>query len=126
LEILKPAVTVFAPGFRISLRDVIVLAIGFALFLMLLKTCALISFVVAYTTGHFFLFCNVFRIALLGCTIFCGFPNWPITIAISLCVTVVVVVWEMKKPSYHGICWQQINPGLKNWWDANQAAQNLY
>jgi hypothetical protein len=115
----------------------IVLVIGFALFFTLLKTYAPISFIVAYTMGHFFLFCNVFRIArlsellwagifiaLLGCTIFCGFPNWPITIAISLCITVGVVTWEMKKPSYHGICWQQINPGLKNWWDANHPAQN--
>jgi hypothetical protein len=119
--------------------DVMVLVIGISFFLVLIKTYPPISFVIAFTTGHFFLFCNVFRIArpleflwagifiaLSGCTIFCGFPNWPITIAISLCVTTAVIVCEMKKPSYHGFGWQQINPELKNWWDANHSGQNLY
>jgi len=29
---------------------------------------------------------------------------------------VVVVVVQMRKPSYHGLGWQWINPELPNWW----------
>jgi hypothetical protein len=139
LEILKPATSKFAPGFRISLWDVVVLVIGISFFLALIKNYAPISLAIVFITGHFFLFCNVFRvarplellwagifIALSGCTIFCGIPGWPVTIAVSFGATIVVIVCEMRKPSYHGICWQQINPGLKNWWEANHSGKNLY
>jgi hypothetical protein len=75
--------------------------------------------------GHFFLFCNVFRVsrapelvwagvflALAGSTIALGVPGWPATVAASLATTVVVVTLEMRKPSYHGIGWRRINPTL--------------
>jgi hypothetical protein len=32
-----------------------------------------------------------------------------------------VVIVEMRKPSYHGVGWQRINPGLPAWWDARVA-----
>ena len=102
------------------------------LFFGLLKKNEAISLVIAFVTGHFFLFCNVFRIsrrleffwagvfiAFSGATIVSGFPNWLTTIIISLCTTIAVAAYEMKKPSYHGIFWQRINPGLKEWWDSN-------
>jgi hypothetical protein len=136
---LKSTTPEFAPGFRLSLRDVIVLLIGIGLFLGLFKSYVDVSLIIAFVTGHFFLFCNVFRISrglelswagifiILSCaTIFCDFPNWTITIAISIGATIVVVICEMKKPSYHGIYWRQINPNLKNWWDSNLSGQSLY
>jgi hypothetical protein len=129
---LKTNTPQFAPGFRIFVQDWIVLLIGIGLFFGLLKKYEIVSLVIAFVTGHFFLFCNVFRIsrglefiwagvfiAFSGPTIVDGFPNWSATIIISLGTTIAVVVYEMKKPSYHGIFWQQINPGLKAWWDSN-------
>jgi hypothetical protein len=85
---------------------------------------------VGFVLGHFFLFCNVFRIPrrseliwaasfvfLCVSTITTGIPGWTWTIIISLVVTVMLIWMEMKKPSYHGILWKQINPGLQEWWE---------
>ena len=92
------------------------------------------GFIIAFVIGHFFLFCNVFRIArplelawsavfvvLAAGTILTDTPGWPVTITVSLAVTVMAVVIAMRRPSYHGICWQWINPGLPVWWQAHIA-----
>src|SRR6185503_16949754 len=92
------------------------------------------GFVPAFVVLHFFLFCNVFRIArplelawavvfvaLAGATIVVDQPGWIVTTAVSLVATVIVIALEMRKPSYHGIAWQKINPGLPQWWEANVA-----
>jgi hypothetical protein len=81
---------------------------------------------------HFFLFCNVFRIArsselvwaaiFVGCaagTIMADTPGWIITTALSLLVTAAVVIVEMRKPSYHGLAWERINPELPVWWQTH-------
>jgi len=52
----------FRPGFRLSLIDAIVVAVGVALSILLWNT-AHIGIMIAFVVGHFFLFCNVFRIA---------------------------------------------------------------
>ena len=87
--------------------------------------------IIGFVVGHFFLFCNVFRVArplefawaslftaLAGSTIVVEQPGWPVTLAISLAATLVVIVVQMHKPSYHGIAWQRINPELRAWWEA--------
>jgi hypothetical protein len=119
----------FKPGFRLSIVDVIVLLAGIPAVVWLSHDFPVMAFVIAFALGHFFLFCNVFRIArpleliwagvftgLAGATISSGRPGWPSTIVISLAVTVVVVLIEMRKPSYHGVGWKRINPGLIDWW----------
>ena len=85
---------------------------------------------VAFVVGHFFLFCNVVRMArpyelawtavfvALACpTLLAEWPGWPATTAVALALTVVVVVLQMRRPSYHGVLWQRINPGLRAWWE---------
>jgi hypothetical protein len=92
------------------------------------------GFVVAFVLAHFFLFCNVVRMArpleltwaavfvvLAGATVAFGTPGWLATAAVSLVVTVVVAVVEMRKPSYHGVGWRWVNPGLPTWWEARVA-----
>ena len=89
------------------------------------------GFIPAFVLAHFFLFCNMGRISrpleliwagvfisLAGTTISVEMPGWLVTVPVSLFVTVVVVVVEMRKPSYHGVGWQRINPGLPEWWEA--------
>jgi hypothetical protein len=126
----------FQPGFRCSCPDLVILLGGAAAAgaaLVWLEPWA--GFVISFVIGHFFLFCNVFRIArmlelawaalfvvLAAGTVSVGFPGWPITVGLSLAATVVVVILEMRKPSYHGIFWQQINPGLREWWELNAAS----
>jgi hypothetical protein len=126
----------FNPGFRLSTVDIAVIIIGTILSVCLWQQTWWIGFIVAFVTSHFFLFCNIVRMArplelawsaifviLAGATITSESPGWPITIAVSLAATVVVVLLEMRKPSYHGIAWQRINPGLPAWWEVNVATR---
>ncbi len=122
----------FKPGFRLSPLDMGVLVGGSILSVLLWKETWWIGFVVAFVVGHFFLFCNIVRmarplelawsavfVALAGATVVADIPGWPIAIAVSLLATVIVVIFELRKPSYHGIGWRFINPRLPEWWEAH-------
>ncbi len=87
-----------------------------------------------FVLAHFYLFCNVFRLSrsleliwagifvtLATTTVLWDTPGWWPTLGASLCVTVLVVALEMRKPSYHGIGWHWINPGLRAWWETHVA-----
>src|ERR1022692_2647369 len=106
----------FAPGFRLSLTDVLMLVVGTIGALALGFITWWGGFVVGFVLAHFFLFCNVFRLArplelawsgafvlLAVGTVALEFPGWIITASISLCISILVIVVEMRKPSYHGI-----------------------
>jgi hypothetical protein len=124
----------FQPGFRLSVRDVVVIVLGIAAASYLWTIEPWWGFIVAFVIAHFFLFCNVVRMArpleLTWTAVFLAFasatllteaPGWPITTAVSLAVTFVVVALQLRRPSYHGIGWQRINPSLRAWWDAWKA-----
>ena len=115
----------FAPGFRLSVVDGFVLLGGGAGVIILSMIVWWWGFVLGFVLGHFFLFCNVVRmarplellwggvfVALAGATIVLETPGWLVTALLSLVVTGVVVVVEMRKSSYHGVGWKLINPGL--------------
>lgn len=121
----------FAPGFRFSGLDGLVLVGGTVTAIVLATYVWWWGFVVAFVLAHFFLFCNVVRMArplelawaavflvLAGGTVAIETPGWLLTVLVSLVVTVVVVGVEMRKPSYHGVGWQRINPALPAWWAA--------
>jgi hypothetical protein len=121
---------IFAPGFRLSFIDVAVLVMGTIGTIALWSMTWWWGFVVGFVLAHFFLFCNVFRIArnlelmwaavflaLAGATIVAEVPGWIATTIMSLMVTVAVVAAEIRKPSYHGIAWNRINPALPAWWE---------
>jgi hypothetical protein len=126
--------TVFAPGFRLSVVDVFVVIGGIVAAITLSMYMWWWGFVLAFVLAHFFLFCNIVRMArpleliwagvfvvLAGATIAFDAPGWLVTASASLLVTVIVVIVEMRKQSYHGVGWQQINPGLPAWWEARVA-----
>lgn len=126
----------FAPGFRLSVSDMLVLIVGTGGALALGSMVWWWGFVVGFAVGHFFLFCNVVRmarplellwagvfVALAVATITLGVPAWPLTAASSLLVTALVVVLQLRSPSYHGLGWQRINPGLPVWWAAQSGQQ---
>jgi len=119
----------FKPGFRCSAFDMVVLAGGAAMSAFAWDWTSRLGFVIAFVIGHFFLFCNVFRISraleliwagvfltLTLCTLSWKWPGWGWTVAVSLVVTVVAIAIEMRKLSYHGIGWRWINPRLRDWW----------
>lgn len=120
----------FSPGFRISWLDTIILAAGI---------CALLfapgdfAWIIGAAVGHFFLFCNVFRMSrkpeliwattftlLSSATLHWNAPPWPVTVAISFLLAAVLIALETRKPRYHGVAWQKLNPRLPDWWKAQQ------
>lgn len=122
----------FAPGFRLSVVDGFVLLAGVAGTIILSMIVWWWGFVLGFVLGHFFLFCNVVRmarplellwsgvfVALAGATILLETPGWLVTALLSLVVTAIVVAVEMRKPSYHGVGWKWINPGLPAWWESH-------
>jgi hypothetical protein len=124
----------FTPGFRLSMFDAVILVVGLGAAMGLALVVWWWGFLVAFVLGHFFLFCNAFRLsrpleliwagafmALAAPSIIAGMPGWPITSALSLVVTLVVAIVEMRKPSYHGVGWQRINPALPAWWKSQAA-----
>jgi len=121
----------FAPGFQLSVLDVIILAVGLTAAFALATAVWWCGFVVGFVLGHFFLFCNVVRMArslelawaavfvvLAVATVALGIPGWQVTVSVSLFTTVVVIVVQIRKPSYHGLGWRWINPELPNWWES--------
>jgi hypothetical protein len=119
----------FSPGLRLSTIDVIVLLVGGLISASIAALAPWFGIALAFVIGHFFLFCNVFRMArsrelvwavvfvvLSASTAFIGLPHWPVTLTISFVATVLLVVVEMRQPSYHGAFWRRINPDLPQWW----------
>jgi hypothetical protein len=120
----------FRPGFRLSVVDVIVVLIGAVCSLLLDGMENPLGQTVLFTVAHFFLFCNVLRmrrsfeliwaalfVILASLSLSYNVPTWPSTVLIMLAVTLVLTVLQVRQPSYHGIFWQQLNPGLPQWWE---------
>jgi len=115
----------FVPGFQLSVLDVVVLILAVIGTYVLGRYSWWAGLIILFVVGHFFLFCNVFRIArsseliwagtfevLTAATILYEIPGWTITIASSLLLTLMLVWMEMRKPGYHGVGWRLINPKL--------------
>jgi len=123
----------FNPGFRLSIVDSMVLLIGIFSSVLVYNSLALASFFILFVLGHFFLFCNVIRMSRLPELIWASSflllslsaalynkPDWPIVALVSLTISSILIVLEIKKPSYHGVFWQKINPELKQWFENKQ------
>jgi hypothetical protein len=122
----------FQPGFRWSLFDGIVLILGAGLAMGLTRIDWALSVMVAFVVGHFFVFCNVLRMVrrleliwagqfllLSSSTLLIETPTWAQTFLLASLSTVVLSVFQARQPSYHGVLWQRLNPGLPEWWRRN-------
>jgi hypothetical protein len=120
----------FAPGARLSILDVSVIILAAIASVALGNVGWWWGVGLAFVVLHFFLFCNVVRMArplelvwaaiftsLAAMTVTMSTPTPLVTFGLSSLVTPIVVTIEMRKPSYHGIAWQTINPNLPNWWN---------
>jgi hypothetical protein len=125
----------FQPGFRLSALDVVILIVGGIASAYSMSIDRWLGIAIAFVVLHFFLFCNVLRMsrpleliwaaifaALAVATISWNLLSWPIVLAISSAVTIIVALIEMRRPSYHGVGWQQLNPRLPEWWQSATAA----
>jgi len=124
----------FRPGFRLSVFDFVFLGLGAAAAYFAFSQRSLPALIPAYVIFTFFFYCNVFRIrrtpeliwaAAFILTALASFffeqPPWPITFGAGLALTVILIVLEMRHPSYHGIFWRSVNPQLPTWWDKHEA-----
>lgn len=134
----------FRPGFRCSVIDLIVIVLGslFALawgtsFDILLRIYSPIPDLAVglglfLPVFAFFLFCNVFRVSrplelvwaafyviLFTATVRFEVLDWRLTIGLLVFAMTTVILIEMRRPSYHGVGWQKINPDLPTWWKMN-------
>ncbi|EJB8455035.1 hypothetical protein MW332_004890 [Vibrio parahaemolyticus] len=118
----------FKPGFRLSKPDVLILILGVLVSCGLYRIAIDASLVVVFVIGHFFLFCNVFRFSrapeLIWAAVFVTLVGlsqkfYTMSIlyvfAVQVFVTILLIVLELRKPSYHGVFWQRVNPNLKSW-----------
>ncbi|WP_444918323.1 hypothetical protein [Microbulbifer sp. JMSA003] len=124
----------FKPGFRTSLLDIAVLTVAAILAYVTSSRSMILITIVLFVVGHFFLFCNVIRmsripeliwagvfVSMSTITEIAGIVSWYTTIGISLFVTFVLVILELRKESYHGVLWQKVNPNLPVWYEKNMA-----
>jgi hypothetical protein len=121
----------FRPGFRLSSTDIAVLAAGAVGALLVGRLEFWFGLVIAFVVLHFFFFCNVFRmprtlefiwaalfLLLIGSTVTTQQPGWTISFVLALIGAAVLVLFQMSRPSYHGVGWRYINPQLPQWWQA--------
>lgn len=120
----------FRPGFRLGRFDMVFLGLGAAAAYFAFTLGSLKVAIPAYVILTFFLYCNVFRIRrtpeliwagsftlITLASFYFGWPSWPMVFAAGITLTIVLIVLEMRHPSYHGIFWRSLNPRLPVWWN---------
>lgn len=126
----------FRPGFRLSEIDVGVLILGVVVSVPLARLDEFFAIALLFALGHFFLFCNVLRmmrplevawavlfVVLAASTVRTGFPTWGYTLSAMLAVTAILAAVQIALPSYHGVFWRRVNPGLPQWWAENRKSE---
>lgn len=121
----------FQPGFRFSVFDGAIITVAFLGAWSLYPYSLELAIIVLFVVAHFFLFCNVVRMSRLSELIWAGafviltslslvfnLFSWWLAAASNVLLTVTLVFIELRKPSYHGIFWKKVNPGLPDWFKA--------
>jgi hypothetical protein len=112
-------------GFRFSLTDAVALIVFWASSVWLHREHSCLWWILAITAGHFFLFCNIFRVIRfreliwasvflinVGFWFYLGRLDWFPVMACQLPLSVGVIVWEIKTSRYHGILANRWNSKL--------------
>jgi hypothetical protein len=115
-------------GFRFSLTDGIALLTFGAIAAGLYRLDSALWWMLVIAAGHFFLFCNIFRVNRrreltwaacfllnVGFWLATGQFDWSNVLLCQLPVTVGIVVREIKGPRYHGVFAARLNPALRNY-----------
>lgn len=130
----SPDIPRYAPGFRFSWTDAVVLVVGAVLITWLARFSSELAVMAAFVIGHFFLFCNVFRIgrkpelvwagafiALAALSLGLEWLELRLALGLALGLSILLILRETRLPRYHGVFWKRVNPGLPEWWrDRNE------
>lgn len=116
-------------GFRLSAVDAAFIAAAAIATILLRGRLGDTVWVIPFAVGHFFLFCNVFRVrrsyelawvaALflnIGAWALVGRFSWPLVLAAQAPVTLAAIVLEMRSREYHGIGCRRINAAHLDEW----------
>lgn len=115
-------------GFRFSATDALALLLFGAAILGLYRLDSKLWWLMATVAGHFFLFCNVFRVVRrreliwaacfvvnVGLWLLLSRLDWFNVLACQLPISVGVIAWELKAARYHGILADRLNPTLNDY-----------
>jgi hypothetical protein len=115
-------------GFRFSPTDAAVLVLFGAAVAILHRFGSSLSWIVTIVAGHFFLFCNVFRVMRrreliwaaafvvnVGLWLSLGRLDWPNVLACQLPISTGIIAWELKASRYHGIFADRLNTRLADY-----------
>lgn len=115
-------------GFRFSLADVIAISVFTSAAAGLWHLGSPLWWLLVIAAGHFFLFCNVFRIVrrreliwaglfVLNVGLWAWFDRltWPGVLLCQLPITVVLIVADIRAPGYHGVLAKRLNPRLNDY-----------
>ncbi|MBI5818171.1 MAG: hypothetical protein HZA88_04225 [Verrucomicrobia bacterium] len=110
-------------GFRFSTTDAVAIGVFTCAAVVLWRLDSPLWWMLVITAGHFFLFCNVFRIdrrheliwaALfivnVGVWVWFDHLSWAGVLFCQLPVTAGLVVANMRAPGYHGVFADRLNP----------------
>jgi len=106
-------------GFRFSLWDAAIVVAMAMLTWWLWLSVGLLAWLCPIVAGHFFLFCNVFRVgnraeliwagtmvANVFAWVLTGELDWIGVMYVQTPVTLAVIVWAMLQKDYHGLGWK--------------------
>ncbi|HLP78179.1 MAG TPA: hypothetical protein VK327_14830 [Candidatus Paceibacterota bacterium] len=115
-------------GFRFSLMDAVAIGVFMSAAGVLWHLNSPLWWMLLIAAGHFFLFCNVFRIVrrreliwaglfILNVGIWAWFDHltWPCVLLCQLPITAALIVADMRAPGYHGIFASRLNPRLNDY-----------
>jgi cell division protein FtsW (lipid II flippase) len=115
-------------GFRFTPSDAVAIVVFISVAAVFQHSGSPLWWMLLIAAGHFFLFCNVFRIIRrreliwaglfilnIGLWLWFGELTWSCILACQLPVTVVLIFADMRSPGYHGIFAKQLNPQLNDY-----------
>jgi hypothetical protein len=115
-------------GFRFFATDLAFLVVCSVAAFAMRDVLGALVWIIPFVVLHFFLFCNVFRVRrshelawagaflvnALAWQLLASF-SWLGVLAVQLPLSAVVIVVEMRSPSYHGVWARRLNPRLDEW-----------
>jgi len=119
-------------GLRLSAGDVVVIGVTVVATVAAWPYVGPIVLLVPFVVGHFFLFCNVFRVARkpelvwagvfvtnCACWVAAGrLGIWQVCVP-QMAVTGLLILIEIRKPYYHGVFARQLNPMIDQYLDGD-------
>jgi len=110
---------------RLSKTDVAVMLLATVAGITARRTTLGYSWFIPFVVYHFFLFCNVFRIRRVAELVWAGIflahaalwfqrgqVNMALLFGLQTAVTVMLINYEIRQPSYHGIAARRLNPRI--------------